>query len=74
MQKSKQQNRRSPGYKHHQVTLPGCHVAMTLSLAYCQRNRLGTAGGGVMLLTPTDMPLMPFFTKLGIAARVMPTR
>jgi len=41
---------------------------MTLSLPYCQTNRLGTAGGGVMLLTPTDMPLMPFFTKLGIDA------
>jgi len=26
-----------------------------------------------MLLTPTDMPLMPFFTRLGIDARVIPT-
>jgi len=34
---------------------------------------LGTAGGGVMLLTPTDTPLMPFFTKLGIDAWVIPT-
>jgi len=50
------------------VLVPGCHVAMTLSLAYCQINRLGTAGGGVLLLTPTDMPLIPFFTKLGIDA------
>jgi len=50
------------------VLVPGCHVAMILSLAYCQINRLGTAGGGVISLTPTDMPLMPFFTKLGIAA------
>jgi len=41
---------------------------MTLALSYCQINRLGTAGGGDMSFTPTDMPLMPFFTRLGIDA------
>jgi len=54
--------------QNHQLLQPGCHVAMMLSLAYCHINMLGTAGGGVMLLTPTDTPLMPFLTKLGIDA------
>jgi len=48
--------------------LPACQVAMMLSLPYCHINRLGTAGGGVLVFTPTDIPLIPFFTKLGIDA------
>ena len=64
--KLRNKNVKHESKQNHQLLQPGCHVAMTLSLAYCHTNRDGTAGGGVMLLTPTDMPLMPFFTKLGI--------
>lgn len=51
---------------------PGCHVPMTESVPNCHLNTFGTAGGGVMLLTPTDTPIMPFRVILGTAAMVIP--
>ena len=61
--------------------LPGCQAAKTLSpspvfpnSSYFHTKRDGTAGGAVAELTPTDTPVIPFLTRLGIAVCVMPEK
>ena len=52
--------------------IPLCHVPTTSASPYFHTKGLGTAGGGVILFTPTDTPVTPDLTRWGMAAEVRP--
>ena len=52
--------------------VPGCHVPRTSEEEYFQRKSLGTAGGEVASLTPTDTAVTPALLRKGMAPWVIP--